>query len=132
MHNLSSTTISTKAICTLFTVNTYFVYPKDNKTPEKAVLFLSDIYGLYSNAFLLADEFANNGYLTIIPDLFRGDQLSVSEMEAGKVNIQEWLTNHQIANIDPIVEASIKYARETLGVKKLGGVGYCFGAKVSP
>ncbi|KAJ5570620.1 uncharacterized protein N7459_010050 [Penicillium hispanicum] len=110
-------------------VNTYIAYPKDNKTPEKAIVFLTDIFGLFNNAFLLADEFANNGYLTIIPDLFHGDQISVSDMESGKADLGAWIPKHQPANIDPIVEASIKYARETLGVKKVGAVGYCFGAK---
>src|SRR4051812_46349700 len=56
-------------------VDTYVVYPKDNKTPEKAIVFLTDIFGIYSNSQLLADEFANNGYLTVIPDLFQGDNI---------------------------------------------------------
>ena len=31
--------------------------------------------------------------------------------------------------VDPIVETSIKYLREEKGFKKIGAVGYCFGAK---
>ncbi|KAF3389085.1 Protein AIM2 [Penicillium rolfsii] len=110
-------------------VNTYITYPKDNKTPEKAIVFLTDIYGIFVNAQLVADEFAKNGYLTVIPDLFAGDQISVADMDSGKVDLQSWLPKHQPANVDPIVEASIKYVRETLGVKRVGAVGYCFGAK---
>jgi dienelactone hydrolase len=111
-------------------VNTYITYPKDNKTPEKAIVFLTDIFGIFPNSQLLADEFAKSGYLTVIPDLFQGDQISVADMESGKANLGAWLPNHQTANVDPVVEASIKYVRETLGVKKVGAVGYCFGAKV--
>ncbi|CAI7572513.1 unnamed protein product [Penicillium glandicola] len=110
-------------------VNTYITYPKDNKTPEKAIIFVTDIFGIFSNAQLLADEYANNGYLTIIPDLFNGDQISVSAMESGKVDVPAWLSKYQAPVIDPIVESTIKYARETLGVKKIGAVGYCFGGK---
>ncbi|KAJ5086917.1 hypothetical protein NUU61_008224 [Penicillium alfredii] len=110
-------------------VNTYVVYPKDNKTPDKAVLFLTDVFGIFPNAQLLADEFASNGYLTIIPDLFRGDQIKVADMDSGKVNLPSWISNHQPAVVEPVVESSIKYLRETLGVKKIGAVGYCFGAK---
>lgn len=111
-------------------VNTYITYPKDNKTPEKAIVFLTDIFGIFPNSQLLADEFAKSGYLTVIPDLFAGDQISVADMESGKADLPSWLPKHQPANVDPIVEASIKYVRETLGVKSVGAVGYCFGAKV--
>lgn len=119
----------TAASCPLI-VNTYITYPKDNKTPEKAIVFLTDIFGIFPNAQLLADEFAKSGYLTVIPDLFQGDQISVADMESGKADLPAWLPKHQPANVDPVVEASIKYVRETLGVKKVGAVGYCFGAKV--
>jgi dienelactone hydrolase len=33
------------------------------------------------------------------------------------------------ATVDPIYEEVIKYLREECGVKRLGGVGYCFGGK---
>jgi len=110
-------------------VNTYITYPKDNKTPEKAIVFVTDVFGIYPNAQLLADEFAKSGYLTVIPDLFQGDQLSVADMESGKADLGTWFPKHQPGNVDPVVEATIKYVRETLGVKKVGAVGYCFGAK---
>ncbi|RJE20862.1 Dienelactone hydrolase family protein [Aspergillus sclerotialis] len=110
-------------------VDTYIVYPKNNKTPEKAVVFLTDIFGIYNNSQLLADEFANNGYLTVIPDLFRGDAITHEAMEGGKVDLPSWIQNHQTQQVDPIVEAIIKYVREELGVKKVGAVGYCFGGK---
>ncbi|ODM22912.1 hypothetical protein SI65_00501 [Aspergillus cristatus] len=110
-------------------VDTYITYPKDNKNPDKAVIILSDIFGLFVNSKLLADEFANNGYLTIIPDLFHGDPIQIGDMEAGKVNLPEWIPNHQPGRVDPVVESSIKYLREELGVKRVAGVGYCFGGK---
>lgn len=93
---------------------------------------MTDIFGIFPNAQLLADEFANAGYLTVIPDLFQGDQIKVADMESGKANLPAWLPNHQSAVVDPVVEKSIKYVRETLGVKKIGAVGYCFGGKVRP
>lgn len=113
------------------TVNTYISSPKDNKNPDKAILFLSDIFGIYTNAQLIADEFANNGYLTVIPDLFQGDQIDVKDMDSGNVNMPAWFPQHQPDKVDPVVESTLKYIRETLGVKKVGAVGYCFGGKVS-
>jgi dienelactone hydrolase len=112
------------------TVNTYIAYPQDNKVPEKAIVFLTDVFGIFSNAQMLADEFAKSGYLTVIPDLFQGDQISVDDMDSGIADLASWLPKHQTANLDPIVEAAIKFVRETLGVKKVGAVGYCLGAKV--
>ncbi|KAJ5976228.1 hypothetical protein N7481_009935 [Penicillium waksmanii] len=109
-------------------LNTYITYPKD-KSADKAVLFLTDIFGIFPNAQLLADEFANNGFLTVIPDLFEGDQISVKDMESGKADLPAWLPKHQPGNIDPIIEKTIKYMRETLNVKKIAAVGYCFGGK---
>ncbi|KAJ5606463.1 hypothetical protein N7510_009244 [Penicillium lagena] len=111
-------------------VETYIVSPKDNKKPEKAVIFITDIFGLaLTNAKLVADEFANNGYLTVIPDLFNGDPISPADMDSGKADIPNWLPKHTTTQIDPIMQKSIKYVRETLGVKHVGAVGYCFGGK---
>jgi dienelactone hydrolase len=92
---------------------------------------LSDIFGIYVNAQLLADEFAANGYLAVIPDLFQKDAIKLSDMESGKADLPSWLPKHQIANVDPVVESTIKYLRQELGVKRIAGVGYCFGGKVS-
>lgn len=121
---------SQPSILTTTPVDTYVVYPKDNKTPEKAVVFLTDIIGIYNNSQLLADEFANNGYLTVVPDLFQGDPIKLGDMETGKADLPAWIGNHQPANVDPVVESTVKYLRQDLGVKKIGGVGYCFGGKV--
>ena len=95
------------------------------------MVFLTDIFGIFPNSQLLADEYAKNGYLTVVPDLFQGDRISPEDMDSGNVDFGAWLPKHQPANVDPVVEATVKYVRETLGVKKVAAVGYCFGAKVS-
>ncbi|KAB8229738.1 dienelactone hydrolase family protein [Aspergillus alliaceus] len=109
-------------------IDTYVVYPKDKNT-EKAVIILSDIFGIYVNAQLIADEFAANGYLCVLPDLFQGDAISLSDKESGKADLQAWFPSHQPTHVDPVVEATIKYVREELGAKRVAGAGYCFGAK---
>ena len=112
-------------------VNVYISSPKDQKTPEKAVFFLPDVFGIYNNSQLLADEFAANGYLTVLPDYFRGDALNINDMGTGKVDLPSWIKNHQVEQVEPVVESTLKYIKEELGVKKVGAVGYCFGGKVS-
>ena len=44
-------------------------------------------------------------------------------------NLGKWMGKHGVDTVLPIGEAAIKAMREEHGVKKLGGVGYCLGAK---
>lgn len=83
----------------------------------------------------MADQFAANGYLTLIIDLFNGDALSLNRPD--DFDFMSWLTKgstgdnpHTTEAVDPIVVEAIKYLKQEKGVKKIGAVGYCFGAKV--
>lgn len=82
----------------------------------------------------IADQFAANGYFVAMPDLFEGDPIPLNRPEG--FDIMQWLQKsgpegkgHGPGQVDPIVETVIKELRSTYGVKKLGSVGYCFGAK---
>lgn len=112
-------------------VNAYFSYPEPgHKSDDKAVLILTDIFGLYENTQLLADAFAAEGYLAVVPDLFSGDAATFEAVRAGKFDLQNWISQHTTAQIDPIVASVIHYLRQELALKKIAGAGYCFGAKV--
>jgi len=83
----------------------------------------------------MADQLAANGYLTLIIDVFNGDPISLNRPEG--FDFMAWLTKgskgdnpHTKEAVDPIVLDAIKTLKEEYGVKKLGGLGYCFGAKV--
>jgi dienelactone hydrolase len=91
---------------------------------------LSDVFGLYNNSKLLADDFATNGYLTVIPDILNDEALPLDALESGKVDIASWGARHGPKEVDPVVESTIAYLRRHLGIKRIGGVGYCFGGKV--
>ncbi|KAH8807117.1 dienelactone hydrolase family protein [Xylogone sp. PMI_703] len=110
-------------------VRTYIAYPKDVKVYDNAVLILSDVFGIFTNSQLLADDFAANGYLAILPDLFGGDQMDIGDFDAGRIDIPNWISKHGPDAVDPIVEAIIQYLREDIGVKKVAAAGYCFGGK---
>lgn len=81
----------------------------------------------------IADQFAANGYFVVMPDLFEGDPVPLNH--GADFPIREWLTTggpsqgHTTKQVDPIVEAIIREMRESMGVRKIGSVGYCFGAK---
>lgn len=107
----------------------------ENNHAGAAILFLPDVNGIWQNSQLMADQFAANGYHTLVLDYFNGDPCSIEKPQ--NFNFQEWLEKgsdgknpHTVEAATPIVEAAIKTLREKHGVTKLGAVGYCYGAKV--
>ncbi|KAF1979456.1 dienelactone hydrolase [Bimuria novae-zelandiae CBS 107.79] len=107
-------------------VRTYFAYP-ENKATQNAIIILTDVFGVdFINVQLVADQFAANGYFTVIPDLFNGDVAPLNPPADFDIM---GIVKRAAPNADAIAEATIKHLRGELGVKRLGGVGYCFGAK---
>lgn len=99
------------------------------------ILYVADIFGIWQNSKLLADNYAAQGYTTLVVDLFNGDQLPLEFPP--NFNIMDWIQNgtggqnpHTPAAIDPVIVSGIETLRQQ-GVNKVGAVGYCFGAKVS-
>ncbi|KAF2034588.1 alpha/beta-hydrolase [Setomelanomma holmii] len=110
----------------------YLSYPPGRNTSDKVLLYVTDIFGvpLLQNK-LLADSLAANDYLVVMPDLFRGDAISVEEQEAG-LNLTEWRALHPTSDIDSIINTTITYVRSELNASRIGGLGFCFGGKYVP
>ncbi|RHZ60718.1 dienelactone hydrolase family protein [Aspergillus thermomutatus] len=105
----------------------YFSYPKDRST-KHGVILLTDVIGhRFINSQLIADQFAANGYLVAMPDLFHGDPVKLNR--PATFNLMSWLEGHPVDRVDPVVDSVIQYMRTQLGCKRIGAVGYCFGAK---
>lgn len=87
------------------------------------------------NAQLIADQFAANGYFVVMPDLFHGDPIPLNR--PGDFDIQKWMKGeysekkiaHLPPTVDPIIDACLVSMRTEHNCKKIGAVGYCFGAK---
>ncbi|XMA18160.1 hypothetical protein WAI453_010951 [Rhynchosporium graminicola] len=129
-HEGNPTGTSTK----IDNIEAYIAEPS-GKTVHKdtAILFLPDVIGIWQNSKLMADQYATNGYYTLMPDLFNGDPLSLNR--AADFDFMAWLTKgtggnnpHTYEAVDPIVEKSLKFLQDK-GYKNIGAVGYCFGAK---
>ncbi|CEL09614.1 hypothetical protein ASPCAL12748 [Aspergillus calidoustus] len=113
----------------------YTVQP-EGQTSDKAILILTDVIGhKFINVQLIADQLAANGYFVMIPELFDGDPIPLNR--PGDFDIVAWRDGkyhpqgkaHAPENIDPIVDACVKELRTRYGFKKIGAIGYCFGAK---
>ncbi|GAW13827.1 hypothetical protein ANO14919_032170 [Xylariales sp. No.14919] len=101
---------------------------------DTAILFVPDVIGIWQNSKLLADQYAANGYLTLIIDLFNGDPVKLNppqgfDLFAWREKGSNGDNPHTTEYVDPIVVEAIKWLQTEKGVKKLGAVGYCFGAK---
>ncbi|KAK9415217.1 putative Dienelactone hydrolase [Seiridium unicorne] len=113
----------------------YLAVPKGDKAHKDAgILYIPDVISIWQNSKLMADQYAANGYLTLIIDVFNGDPLDLNR--TGEFDFMAWLTKgstgdnpHTQEYVDPIVVEAIKYLKQEKGIKKLGAVGYCFGAK---
>ncbi|KAI1211142.1 dienelactone hydrolase [Annulohypoxylon truncatum] len=112
----------------------YLATPASNAKADTAILFIPDVISIWQNSRLIADQFAERGYLTLIIDPFKGDALSLNRPDG--FDFVSWLTKgsngqnpHTTEAVDPIIEEAIKYLKDAHHVKKLGAVGYCFGAK---
>lgn len=108
-------------------VSSYVSYPPDRST-NNAILFLTDAMGhRFINAQLIADQFAANGYFVVMPELFHGDPIPINY--GAEFDIWGWYNNHLPPRVDPIVDTILGEMRTTLGCKRIGGVGYCFGGR---
>ncbi|KAK4168325.1 dienelactone hydrolase [Cladorrhinum sp. PSN259] len=113
----------------------YLATPPEGKAHKGVgILYLPDVIGIWQNSQLMADQFAANGYLTLIVDTFNGDAIPLNR--PGDFDFMAWLTKgsdgnnpHTKEHVDPVVVDAIKALKEEYGIEKLGAVGYCFGAK---
>ena len=68
-----------------------------------------------------------------MPDIFQGDPIPLNR--PADFNLQDWLLGknsgkpHTPEHVEAVTKPLVKYMREELGIKRLGAVGYCFGAK---
>ena len=99
---------------------TAFVARPDGDT-DKAVIVIQEWWGVNDHVKDIAGRYANEGFIAIAPDLYRG-KIAKNPDEASKMM-------HDLAiedGIDTIANAASK-ARDAYGLSKLGITGYCMG-----
>jgi len=111
-------------------VDCYVATPEKDYPKDKAILFLPDVFGpQLINAQLLADDFAANGFKTIIPDYLDGDAAAPDALKPGSnFDLVKWIGNHTQAQTRPSLDKVID-ALKGQGIQTLGATGYCFGGR---
>lgn len=110
-------------------VKSYVATPTGEYPKEKAILFLPDVFGLeLINAQLLADDFADNGLKTIIPDYLNEDAIPADALSKGEFNFGAWLPNHTAEKTRPPLDKVVEALR-IQGISEFAATGYCFGGR---
>ncbi|KAH9893553.1 alpha/beta-hydrolase [Cubamyces lactineus] len=109
-------------------IECYVATPAGDYDKSKVVLFLTDVFGIpLVNNKLLADDFARNGFRTVMPDLFNGDARPADSMGNQNFDRAAWTAKHGPDSWKPILDAVVD-ALQADGVTWIGTTGYCFGA----
>lgn len=119
-------------------VETYIAEPAADKANGNIILYFPDVFGLFNNARLMIDAWAEAGYLVLGPDYFRGDPISKHKKNFHDPNdnpnwdMGAWMTEKQ-SFADPFVPKWVEEVKKTYGKAdtKYVCTGYCFGAPVS-
>ncbi|TKA49969.1 hypothetical protein B0A53_06538, partial [Rhodotorula sp. CCFEE 5036] len=114
---------------TLNGVKTYIALPQGDYDKTKALIFLTDIFGTeLPNGQLLVDSFAANGIPVYMPDIIKGDAVSLGDYSSGKFDLMGWLGKHGKEVTRPEIDKVIEHLKGQ-GVQKFAAIGYCFGGR---
>lgn len=100
---------------------TAYIALPDDATGSPAVLVIQEYWGLNDHIKDIANRYADEGFIAIAPDLYRGKLAKTSE-EAGKL-MNELVLEDGLDTIKTALDA----ANEKYGVNHFGITGYCMG-----
>jgi len=102
---------------------------------DKAIVIFTDIFGnKFRNSQLMADAYAAGTGITVyIPDLMAGDAIEFGSFSASKDPMKEIVGPFISRNGDskslPLAEKFLDTLRATTPVRKIAGIGFCWGAR---
>jgi carboxymethylenebutenolidase len=104
---------------------TAFAVAPDNADGKKAVIVIQEYWGLNDHIKDIANRYADEGFLAIAPDLYRG-KIAKTSQEAGAM-MQELKTEDGL----DIIKNAMDTAREKYGTTHFGITGFCMGGTYS-
>jgi len=109
-------------------VTTGYLAVPDGDGPFPALVIIHEWNGLQDRVRQLADDFADEGYVTLAADLFRGRTGSNRDENMALVREAQADPEAMIANLD----AAVAYLRGRPDVTgRVGAMGWCFGGGVA-
>ena len=102
--------------------------------PRAAIVVIQEIFGINAGIRRKCDKLAAEGYLALAPDLFWRIETGVELDPDVPEQFQQALTLMGQFDQDQAVadiEATLHHARDQLGVRKVGAVGYCLGGRLA-
>ncbi|KAH9057909.1 dienelactone hydrolase [Lactarius deliciosus] len=112
-------------------IKTYVATPKTDYPKDKAIIFLTDAFGLeLDNNLLLIDDFARNGFKVYGPDLFEGDPVDQNAFEPGfNFDVVKWFSKHTAEHTGERVRTVIQELKSKR-ITVFGATGYCYGGRL--
>ena len=99
----------------------YVATPDDINEETKAVILIQEYWGLNDNIKNIANRYAEEGFIAVTPDLYRGE-LATTPEEAGKL-----MRNLETEDSLNTIDEAIKHAQEKFGITRIGITGFCMG-----
>ncbi|MBO9517890.1 MAG: dienelactone hydrolase family protein [Porphyrobacter sp.] len=107
---------------------------RPSSTPRGAIVVIQEIFGVNPGIRHKCDRLAEAGYLALAPDLFWRIEPGVEldpDVEAEFKRALELMGQFDQDQGVADIEATIRHARDALGVPKVGAVGYCLGGRLA-
>lgn len=110
-------------------VYSYIARPEVKAT--KAIFLATDAFGPeLIQTQRIANAFAKEGWLCVVPDFFGGDALALDFDFKNKEAVMKWFGKHSHDTSIPIGIKTVDQLRAD-GLERIGVVGYCYGGKIS-
>ncbi|HXZ07051.1 MAG TPA: dienelactone hydrolase family protein [Paraburkholderia sp.] len=110
----------------------YLALPKSGKGP--AVIIIQEIFGVNSHIRAVAEQYAQDGYVALAPDIFWRTQPRVeltyagADRDKGIEILQKTNVDLAVADIGATAQA-LRTMPEVTG--KIAAIGYCFGGRLA-
>ncbi|CDG85355.1 dienelactone hydrolase family protein [Janthinobacterium agaricidamnosum] len=114
------------------TFGAYLSLPRGGKGP--GIVLIQEIFGVNAHIRSVADQYAADGYVVLVPDLFwrSGPRIELDYEEAGWKRAVELMQATDNPNVLADLDATVKTLRALPGVEgKIASIGYCFGGRLS-